>query len=144
MRLRLRFFWSSQLDYMVTGGTVHIALATATVAAAVTAMSQMNGFHTHTLQLRQRQNEIGKKNAVAVVRCERTFRALKHNYCGTQCKNQSCGPDQPKSILHLRCHKLGPKNSIASIKLVRCSNNLGQTWNIPLLFYFLVMYIWHL
>ena len=70
--MRLRFFLSSQLDYMVTGGTVHIALVTATAAAAMTAMSQMNGFHTHSL--RQNSNKIKfKKNAVAVVRCERTF-----------------------------------------------------------------------
>ena len=57
------FFLSSPLDYMVTGGTVHIALATATAAAAgaATVTSQMNGFHTHSLWLRQRQNKIGKK-----------------------------------------------------------------------------------
>ena len=54
-------FLSSQLDYMVPGGTVHIALATATAAAAATATSQMNGFHTRSLRLRQRQNKILKK-----------------------------------------------------------------------------------
>ena len=46
---------------MVTGGTVHIALATATAAGAATVMSQVNGFHTHSLRLQQRQNKIEKK-----------------------------------------------------------------------------------
>ena len=49
MRLRLRFFLSSQLDYMVTDGVVHIALVTVTVAATATAILQMNGFRTHSL-----------------------------------------------------------------------------------------------
>ena len=78
------FFLSSQLDYMVTSGavhsalvtvavavtallqmngfhTIHIALALATATATATVMSQMNGFHTHSLRLRQRQNKIEKK-----------------------------------------------------------------------------------
>ena len=46
---------------MVTDGTVHIAFVTATVAVAATAMSQMNGFHTNSLRLRQQQNKIEKK-----------------------------------------------------------------------------------
>ena len=58
---------------MVTGGMVHIVLATVTTAAAATAMLQMNGFHTHSLWLQQRQKKC-LKNAVAVVRWERTFK----------------------------------------------------------------------
>ena len=41
------FFLSSQLDFMVTSGAVHIALAL--VTATETATLQMNGFHTHSL-----------------------------------------------------------------------------------------------